>query len=94
MPEEADLQKNEGKDEDDEEKTAGEKMDMDFDVGNEFKDQLIPLALEYFLEVIEDDDGSDGDSDDDDEGDKKGKDGDSDDDEKPKGKKKGKKGGN
>jgi len=31
-------------------------MDADFDIGNEFKDQLIPLALEYFLEVIQEDD--------------------------------------
>jgi hypothetical protein len=31
-------------------------MDDDFELGNEFKDQLIPLALEYYLEVIEHDD--------------------------------------
>jgi len=30
-------------------------MDADFDLGNEFKDQMIPLALEYYLEVIEED---------------------------------------
>jgi nucleosome assembly protein 1-like 1 len=35
------------------EKDAGELMDDDYDLGNEFKDQLIPLALEYYLEVIE-----------------------------------------
>jgi len=29
-------------------------MDEDYDLGNDFKDQLIPLALEYYLEVIED----------------------------------------
>lgn len=43
------------KDEDDEgepEKDVAELMDEDFDMANEFKDQLIPLALEYYLEVI------------------------------------------
>lgn len=43
--------------EEEEEKDIGEKMDEDFDLGNEFKDQLIPLALEYYLEVIEDSEG-------------------------------------
>ena len=101
------------KEEDDEEgageKDAAELMDEDFDLGNEFKDQLIPLALEYYLEVIEEDeeDGCDDEDCDDDEcpdtsckpkkGGKKGKDSDGDDDEedqKPaKGGKKGGKGG-
>jgi hypothetical protein len=27
-------------------------MDEDFELANEFKDQLIPLALEYYLDVI------------------------------------------
>lgn len=101
------------KDEDDEEgageKDAAELMDEDFDLGNEFKDQLIPLALEYYLEVIEEDEDEghdDEDCDDDDcaetsskpkKGGKKGKDSDGDDDEedqKPsKGGKKGGKGG-
>ena len=96
--------------EDDDEEGAGEKdvaelMDEDYDLGNEFKDQLIPLALEYYLEVIEEDDDDECDDDecDDDESDKpkkggkKGKDSDGDDDEedqKPaKGSKKGGKGG-
>jgi len=39
-----------------EEKDIGEKMDIDYDLGNEFKDQLIPLALEYYMEVIAEDD--------------------------------------
>lgn len=58
MPDEKELQ-SKGDDEkegDEEEKDAGELMDADFDIGNEFKDQLIPLALEYYLEVIEDED--------------------------------------
>jgi nucleosome assembly protein 1-like 1 len=38
-----------------EEEAIGDKMDNDFELGNEFKDQLIPLALEYYLEVIEHD---------------------------------------
>jgi nucleosome assembly protein 1-like 1 len=42
-------------DQDEEEKDMGEKMDIDYDMGNEFKDQLIPLALEYYMEVIQDD---------------------------------------
>jgi nucleosome assembly protein 1-like 1 len=64
MPDEKELA--EGKEppkekEDDDEEGAGEKdvaelMDEDYDLGNEFKDQLIPLALEYYLEVIEEDD--------------------------------------
>ncbi len=39
--------------EEDEEKDLGEKMDEDFDIGNDFKDQIIPLAIEYYLAVIE-----------------------------------------
>jgi nucleosome assembly protein 1-like 1 len=42
-----------------EEKVLGDKMDDDFELGNEFKDQLIPLALEYYLEVIEHDEEPD-----------------------------------
>jgi nucleosome assembly protein 1-like 1 len=44
-----------------EEKDIGEKMDIDYDLGNEFKDQLIPLALEYYMEVIADDEDEEGD---------------------------------
>jgi nucleosome assembly protein 1-like 1 len=36
-----------------EERELGSKMDEDFELGNEFKDQLIPLALEYYMEVID-----------------------------------------
>ena len=59
MPEETELA--EGKkpekedDEEEEKKDAGELMDEDYDMGQEFKDQLIPLALEYYLEVIQED---------------------------------------
>ena len=28
-------------------------MDRDFDIGNDIKDDIIPLALEYYLGVIE-----------------------------------------
>ena len=44
-----------GDEDDDEgdENDIGEKMDEDFDLGNDFKDDLIPLALEYYLGVIE-----------------------------------------
>jgi len=66
-------------DEDDEHDEEAEQMDADFELGNTIKDDLIPLALEYYLGVI--DQGED-DSDEEDEGD----DG-SDSDEKPKPKK-------
>jgi nucleosome assembly protein 1-like 1 len=53
---------------DDSEDDQGELMDQDFELGNEFKDNLVPLALEYYLDVIpqggEDDDDSEGDHDD------------------------------
>ena len=43
-------------------------MDHDFDLGNDIKDDIIPLALEYYLGVVqqeeeEDDSDSDGDGD-------------------------------
>jgi len=53
----------------------GEKIDADFDIGNCFKDDLIPLALEYYLGVIEQE-SDDDEMDDEDEEDiqpKKGK---------------------
>lgn len=98
MPSEEELQKQDDKEEDiDEGNDIGTKMDEDFDLGNEYKDQLIPLALEYYMEVIEhEEDDDDCDSCDDDHHGhghgKKGGDKDSDDEEdqpKPKGKKKG-----
>lgn len=106
MPDEATLMKEKDggakdneKDEEDKEKDIGEKMDIDFDLGNDFKDQLIPLALEYYMEVIDDQDeeGDDGECGSDDEDDHhhqhhqhKGgkKDEDSDEDDKPAAKKK------
>jgi len=107
MPDEKDLVDGkapvkEAEDDEKPEKDVGELMDEDFDMGNEFKDQLIPLALEYYLEVIEEDedDGDDDDEgcDDDDCHDKHGHKGgdkdDSEEDEKPaKGGSKKKKGG-
>jgi nucleosome assembly protein 1-like 1 len=50
-------------------------MDHDFDMGNDIKDDIIPLALEYYLGVIEKEDSDDDDDNDDD---------DDDEDEKPK----------
>ena len=38
-------------------------MNDDYELGNEFKDQLIPLALEYYLEVIEHEDDGEGEDD-------------------------------
>ena len=52
MPDEAQVQAQDKPDEE-AEQDIGEKMDADFDLGNEFKDQLIPLALEYYLEAID-----------------------------------------
>jgi nucleosome assembly protein 1-like 1 len=86
MPDEKQLQEQENE----EEKDMGEKMDEDFDLGNEFKDQLIPLALEYYMEVIEDEGDDECDSCDDDH---HHHDKDSDEEDQPKGKGK-KKGGN
>lgn len=60
----------------DQEDDIGEKMDKDFDLGTIFKEDLIPLALEYYLGVIDEDDDmeDDDDGDDsDDDGDKKKK---------------------
>ena len=56
-------------DSDDEENKIGQQMDHDFDMGNDIKDDLIPLALEYYLGVIEkaDSDAEDDDDDDSDE---------------------------
>jgi len=28
-------------------------MDEDFELGNEFRENLVPLALEYYLDVID-----------------------------------------
>lgn len=99
MPDEEQLKKGEAHAEE-EEKDIGEKMDIDYDLGNEFKDQLIPLALEYYMEVIDEDDEDDeegcesGDDRHRHHGGKGGKDSD-DEDDQPKGKKKpAKKGGN
>ena len=75
--------------EDADEDDVGEKMDVDFDLGNDFKDDLIPLALEYYLGVIEQESGSD---DDDSDGEGEGDDSDEED-KKNKKKKKGGKGG-
>jgi len=65
----------EEKDSDDEhEHGFGEKMDADLELGNCFKDEIIPLALEYYLGVIEQEDEDEygcEDDDDDDEKDKK-----------------------
>lgn len=68
MPDEKELDTGKGGDDDkdpeDEEKDVGELMDADFDIGNEFKDQLIPLALEYYMEVIQEDECDDCDDED------------------------------
>jgi nucleosome assembly protein 1-like 1 len=61
-------------DSDDEEEgdEKAEQMDEDFELGNTIKDDLVPLALEYYLGVVEqgedsDDEDEEGDSDDNDE---------------------------
>ena len=50
-------------------------MDEDFDIGQKIKDEVIPLALEFYMDVIDqdednDDDDDDDDNDDDSDGDK------------------------
>jgi hypothetical protein len=62
------------------------KLQEDLDTADQFKDDLVPLDLEYYLNVIETEDEDEDDSDNED-----GK-GDDSDDDKPKKKKKGKKG--
>lgn len=53
-------------DEDAANKDAGEKMDEDFEIGNKFKDWLVPLGLEFYLGVISDEEEEEeGDGDDD-----------------------------
>lgn len=91
MPDEKELAEGKEGDEEEEEKDVGQLMDEDFEIGCEFKDQLVPLALEFYLEVIEDEEG-DGDSCCDEEGVCHANDDDSDED-KHKKKKAGKKGG-
>jgi len=68
----------ENSDDDDEENKLGEQMDHDFDLGNDIKDDIVPLALEYYLGVIEkeepeDSDEEDPEDDDSDDGEKKSK---------------------
>ena len=79
----ADIKKVEaaGDDSDDSNNDIGEQMDHDFDMGDDIKDDLVPLALEYFLGVIEKQE----------EDDEEDEDEDSEEEEKPK--KKNKKGG-
>ena len=53
------------------EEDIGERLDRDYQIGQDFKDELIPLAYEYFLNVVEhmDTESSDGDDDDDEDDD-------------------------
>ena len=44
-------------------------MDEDFEIGNTFKDEVIPLGLEYYLGVIEQEDSEGEDDEDDDDSD-------------------------
>lgn len=71
-------------DSEEDENKIGEQMDHDFDMGNDLKDDIVPLALEYYLGVIQKEEEGDEDDEDDD---------DSDEDVKPKKSKKGPKGG-
>ena len=74
-----------------EEEEEDDDMDDQQEIADQIKDDLVPLALEYYLGVIEIDEESDDDDDSDD--DKKKGDGSDDDDGAKKKKKKGKKGG-
>lgn len=58
--------KPEGAESDEDGDEQAEQMDADFELGNSIKDDLIPLALEYYLGVIDQGDSdSEGDEDDD-----------------------------
>lgn len=72
LKEKDEKEKSKGKEseEEDDEDDVGEKMDADFDIGNDFKDDLIPLALEYYLGVIEQESDDDEDDDEGDDSDK------------------------
>ena len=59
-------------DSDDDENKIGEQMDHDFDMGNDIKDDIVPLALEYYLGVIEKEEEDDDEDDDDDDEDSDG----------------------
>ena len=39
-------------DSDDDSNDGANLMDEDFELGNEFRENLVPLALEYYLDVI------------------------------------------
>ena len=58
-------------DEEDEGDDLAEQMDNDYDIGTSFKDEIVPLALEYYLGVIEQESDDEPDEDDDDSDDEK-----------------------
>ena len=92
MPSEKELEKGKAPEEE-EEKDIGELIDNDYEVGMAFKEHLVPLAVEYYMEVIEDDEDGEGCCSDDECDDKECGQGDSDGEDKHPGKKGGKKGG-
>jgi hypothetical protein len=57
----------EGEEDSDDAKDTAERMDEDLDLGTEIKDNVIPLALELYLGIVELDSDSEGDDDDSDE---------------------------
>jgi nucleosome assembly protein 1-like 1 len=64
----ADKKPSDDDSEDGDDNKVGEQMDHDFDMGNDIKDDIVPLALEYYLGVIEkEEEGDDDDQDDDDD---------------------------
>lgn len=64
-------------DDDDEEIDENEYIDEEFELGNFFKDELIPYSLEYYLDLVDEEDdfeeGEDDEDDEDDDEDKKEK---------------------
>jgi len=64
-----DMTNKEDQDEEEEGDEQAEKMDEDMELGNEIKDNIVPLALEIYLGVVElgDSEGEEGDEDDDDD---------------------------
>ena len=52
VPEEGELDKMDSEEEDD----LNEKIDKDFDIGNDIRDELIPEAFEHYLGIVEHED--------------------------------------
>lgn len=77
MDEEKNTESTEGKEDEEGKEDIAERMDEDLDLGNEIKDNVVPLALELYLGIVDlgdsDEEGEEVDSDGDDAPKPKGK---------------------